>query len=1815
MFAGGIEMKRKIFMRAAAMAVAAVMATGYLPEISPIFETAESVYAADITQNTAIVINSSNKSTYNGKTITGTVPSSSYAGDQGTFISRGAIVVDGIELNLTIDGFNADYSDQYSPRSGISLVNGAKLHLTVKGTNNLTGGFGGAGISVPDGCTLEITAESTGTLNATGGKNYGGGAGIGSNGNADNTNKALGELRPQGLGDITINGGTINAQGGSWYQYITPAGGAAGIGSSELSGATSDKNYGTDTYINNITGNIAINGGTVTAAGGCSASGIGGGCNGTVKTINIKGGNITATAGQDGGAAIGLGANSFMNTTIGTLTCPTIDISGGTVKANGNIGYGNVSGYSQNTGGSVAISDSAAVNCTGTIDPTTASYGSRTFSFTIYDSSLTQTVKNAEIDLPLGRKATADITVDKAGIGTAAVTVLYTSEQLSGSGTATVKFNNKSFTSESISLSNANNTLVLGGYIYNFSGAIYDENITLNTTADFTLDGVSGIYANAVYTPETAGTGGKSGVAKFSGYFITPTELSGAKTFKVTDSNNKTYSREVTFPAASLHKSDLNFSITDGTVPAEVKYVDENNSEQTCSSFSMAVNETSWGTAGNTNWIVVNNDMTVSDRITINGTVNLILCDGAVLTADKGITVLKGNTLNIYAQQDGTGSLYAYGNNVTSYKYNNFSGIGGYSYYQNTDWTFTETGSISIYGGNITATGGKDAAGIGSGSCSDGGNITIYGGTINAAGGENAAGIGSGSGDPLSSYNGGTIKILGGNITAVGGNGLYGGAGIGGGVKCDGGNITISGGTVNARGSGSVLNGAGIGGGATDNSKRGAGAGTIIITGGNITATSGNGKGIGTGGNVKTASGTVSLSWTKTSDSIFANSYGAKSITLDKDFMIKDTDTAATTDNIANNTIVAECTVSFDKNGGSGTMNSIGYASGREYTLPECTFTAPTGKTFDKWEINGKNYAAGESVTISDDTTIKAIYKMSPSIVTFNMKGHGEDLSQTVEYGEKATQPEAPVAEGYTFNGWFSDENCETAFDFNTLITQDTTIYAKWTADGYTISYDLDGGENAAANPAGYNVESEDITLAEPTKTGYSFTGWTYDGQTEPTKSVIIPKGSMGDKAYTANWQINQYTITFDTNGGSAVGSITQDYGTAVTAPENIPTKDMAIFNGWDNLPETMPAENITVTVKWITLEKVKAVEPTCEETGNIEYYEGSDGNCYLADENGYTRTYKRYLTVAEKGHTVDNAQWNWSYTGHDETLRAGVTLHCSECNKNFIENGTADSITSAITTAPTADRDGVLTYTASYEYRGTVYTNSDHTETIPRTTNSVFIGTTGYAYLKDALEAANDGDVITLIADIDETGNTFYDNDNKGVTIDLNDHTAVLGSLNIGGNLTVKNGTLTCYIRNENVGNNNTLTLDNAVVNAAKGIHWYAKHIVVTNGSTLDLGGDSYFGDSSDVGFDLIIVGDKSKIIMDNCTVSGYNAELVREEFGKYLPTGYLLKFDEDDYCYYIVNADGNKVTEAVELLAKNFVVNKVEAKAATCEENGYKEHYEDTHGKLYADDKGTQKLTEKDVVIPTTGHNWGEPKYEWSYDYSTCTRTKECQNDSTHILTDKVNTTIEGTTATAVFNDEATKYSHTSNINDKGEQDGDYDSGLGTKETVKIDGAQKLKVTLKYNTEKGYDFVYVFKNADDTEPMTITEDEEEISLKLSGEDTKTFEVEGDSVTFGFTSDDSNGMYGYYAAVTAELPDVQIKEVSEISIIGDVNFDEKVDDEDAALVLKYISAGTPFFADDSDKNAKAIKAANFDGIGEVDMLDVIAILQKSKQA
>ena len=127
----------------------------------------------------------------------------------------------------------------------------------------------------------------------------------------------------------------------------------------------------------------------------------------------------------------------------------------------------------------------------------------------------------------------------------------------------------------------------------------------------------------------------------------------------------------------------------------------------------------------------------------------------------------------------------------------------------------------------------------------------------------------------------------------------------------------------------------------------------------------------------------------------------------------------------------------------------------------------------------------------------------------------------------------------------------------------------------------MDDGTATPANPTTYTIETPTFTLTNPTKTGYTFAGWTGTDLDAATTEVTIAAGSTGNRSYTATWQVNQYTITFNSNGGSAVDAITQDYGTAITPPD-APTRTGYDFDGWSPaVPATMPAENMTVVAQW----------------------------------------------------------------------------------------------------------------------------------------------------------------------------------------------------------------------------------------------------------------------------------------------------------------------------------------------------------------------------------------------------------------------------------------------------------------------------------------------------------------------------------------------------------------------------------------------------------------------------------------------------------
>ncbi|MBR0282013.1 MAG: InlB B-repeat-containing protein, partial [Oscillibacter sp.] len=234
--------------------------------------------------------------------------------------------------------------------------------------------------------------------------------------------------------------------------------------------------------------------------------------------------------------------------------------------------------------------------------------------------------------------------------------------------------------------------------------------------------------------------------------------------------------------------------------------------EKTCADYAVVASDSAaWG-AG---WYAVTEDVTIAERVTVAGEVYLILCDGATLTASKGITVDNDNKLTVYAQSGGTGALKATG--TSDY---DEAGIGAFNSYNGS----SNCGTVAIHGGVIEAVSARGGAGIGgAGGNSGGGNITIYGGDITAVGNGMNTGIGSG----WRPYGSTAVTIYGGEINATGGQRA---AGIGGGTSASNINVEIYGGVINA--TGGSQNSAGIGYG-DDSSGRHI---IVAIHGGDVTA-------------------------------------------------------------------------------------------------------------------------------------------------------------------------------------------------------------------------------------------------------------------------------------------------------------------------------------------------------------------------------------------------------------------------------------------------------------------------------------------------------------------------------------------------------------------------------------------------------------------------------------------------------------------------------------------------------------------------------------------------------------------------------------------------------------------------------------------------------------------------------------------------------------------------------------------------------------------------------------------------------------------
>ena len=312
-------------------------------------------------------------------------------------------------------------------------------------------------------------------------------------------------------------------------------------------------------------------------------------------------------------------------------------------------------------------------------------------------------------------------------------------------------------------------------------------------------------------------------------------------------------------------------------------------------------------------------------------------------------------------------------------------------------------------------------------------------------------------------------------------------------------------------------------------------------------------------------------------------------------------------------------TITYELDGGTNAEENPA-----SYNVESETITlkdpAKPGYTFAGWYM-AEDFTGNAVTEIAQGTTgnitlyAKWVKEGDYTITYVNVDGATNENPASYNVETETITLKDPAKAGYTFEGWYKDG------EFTTQVTEipqgstgNITLYAKW-FENYTITYELDGGTNASENPAGYNEETETITLKDPVKPGYTFGGWYKDGEFT-TQVTEITQGSTGDMTLYAKW-LENYTITYALDGGTNASENPASYNVETgTITLKAPTKDKYDFKGWykDGEFTTQVTEipqgstgNITLYAKWepvsytITYVNVDGATNENPESYNVE--------------------------------------------------------------------------------------------------------------------------------------------------------------------------------------------------------------------------------------------------------------------------------------------------------------------------------------------------------------------------------------------------------------------------------------------------------------------------------------------------------------------------------------------------------------------------------------------------------------------------------------
>ena len=412
--------------------------------------------------------------------------------------------------------------------------------------------------------------------------------------------------------------------------------------------------------------------------------------------------------------------------------------------------------------------------------------------------------------------------------------------------------------------------------------------------------------------------------------------------------------------------------------------------------------------------------------------------------------------------------------------------------------------------------------------------------------------------------------------------------------------------------------------------------------------------------------------------------------------------------------------VIFDVDGGTS-VDVQKIEEGSHATAPT---TSKTGYTFSGW-----NYDFTQP--INENKIIVASWAANEYTITFNPAGGTCSSSEmTVAFDSEYELP-IPSREGYAFGGWNYGRTQITDSVWN--IDRDVVLKARWTPIEYNIVYNLNEGVLGTSNPTSYTVESGNIVLNSPTKEGCVFLGWTGNGVTTPSKNLVIPAGSTGNREYTANWEFIGYEIKYNLNGGQNNPNNPSSF--IINDPDIVlkaPTREGYLFDGWYTTSTFIDGSRYT-TIPMGWTEDVEVYAKWTPITYTIQFYK----NASFVTGTMYDQVFEydmldilAFNSFSKVGYTfvgwTTNADGTGLFYGDGteifnltETQGVVITLYAQwEANtytvtldKNGSEGGTDTVISVYDAEMPTAIAPNILTgyrFDGYYDAQGVQYYDSN---------------------------------------------------------------------------------------------------------------------------------------------------------------------------------------------------------------------------------------------------------------------------------------------------------------------------------------------------------------------------------------------------------------------------------------------------------------------------------------------------------------------------